>query len=89
MRTFRNVRDVAVGCNMETVSSGESSTRLRGSAGRALKTPTFFENFATGFARGNPYLDPESSTLMGAWDRSAPSLEGTGEIQTDLVRSVF
>ena len=40
---------------------GGNHTKLRGSAGRALKTPTFFENFATGFARGNPHLDPESS----------------------------
>ena len=33
--------------------------RLRASVGRALKEPTFFENFATGFAVGNPDLDPE------------------------------
>jgi len=38
---------------------GSASTRLRGSAGRAIKEPTFYENFATGFALGNPDLDPE------------------------------
>lgn len=54
-------------------------TKLRGSAGSALKTPTFFENFATGFARGNPDLDPESSM---SWeigiDRTI--LRGAGEL---------
>jgi vitamin B12 transporter len=35
--------------------------RLRGSVGRGIKEPTFFESFATGFARGNPDLDPEQS----------------------------
>lgn len=39
-----------------------SSTRLRASVGTAIKEPTFFENFATGFARGNPDLEPERST---------------------------
>jgi vitamin B12 transporter len=33
--------------------------RLRAAASRAVKEPTFYENFATGFARGNPELDPE------------------------------
>jgi vitamin B12 transporter len=36
-------------------------TRLRAAAGSAIKEPTFFENFATGFARGNPALEPERS----------------------------
>ena len=40
---------------------GSSRTRLRASVGRAIKEPTFFENFATGFAVGNPNLDPERS----------------------------
>ncbi len=35
--------------------------RLRGSVGTAIKEPTFYENYATGFARGNPELDPERS----------------------------
>lgn len=37
-------------------------TRLRGSAGTGIKEPTFFENFASGFATGNPDLNPERST---------------------------
>ena len=39
-----------------------SSGRVRAAAGRGIKEPTFFENFATGFARGNPELDPERSS---------------------------
>ena len=35
--------------------------RLRVSAGTGIKEPTFFENFATGFALGNPDLEPERS----------------------------
>ncbi|HET9949925.1 MAG TPA: TonB-dependent receptor [Longimicrobiales bacterium] len=40
-------------------------TRLTASVGTALKEPTFFENFATGFVVGNPDLDPERSR---AWE---------------------
>jgi len=36
-------------------------TRLRASIGTAIKEPTFFENFATGFAVGNPDLDAEQA----------------------------
>jgi len=36
--------------------------RIRGASGRGVKEPTFFENYAAGFARGNPDLDPERST---------------------------
>jgi vitamin B12 transporter len=39
----------------------ESGTVLRGAAGKGFKTPTFTENFAQGFATGNPDLDPEKS----------------------------
>ncbi|MDX1494126.1 MAG: TonB-dependent receptor, partial [Longimicrobiales bacterium] len=38
---------------------------FRASVGTAIKEPTFFETFATGFARGNPDLDPERSL---AWE---------------------
>src|SRR6266545_1233376 len=38
-----------------------ADTRLRASAGTGFKEPTFFENFAHGFALGNPDLDPERS----------------------------
>ncbi len=41
-------------------------TRIRLASGRAIKEPTFFEAFATGFARGNPNLDPERSTSWEA-----------------------
>lgn len=37
------------------------ATRLRASAGRGIKEPTFFEAYATGAAIGNPDLDPERS----------------------------
>jgi vitamin B12 transporter len=35
--------------------------RVHGSFGTAFKEPTFFENFATGYARGNPDLVPEQT----------------------------
>lgn len=44
---------------------GTGGVRARAAVGRALKEPTFFENFATGFAVGNPDLDPEVSV---AWE---------------------
>lgn len=37
-------------------------TRLRAALGTAFREPTFLQNFATGFARGNPDLEPEEST---------------------------
>lgn len=37
------------------------SLRFRATAGTGFKEPTFFENFATGFVRGNPKLAPERS----------------------------
>ena len=40
---------------------GRPGTRLRVSAGSAIKEPTFAENYASGFALGNPTLDPEWS----------------------------
>ncbi|MFQ5889533.1 MAG: TonB-dependent receptor plug domain-containing protein [Gemmatimonadota bacterium] len=36
-------------------------TRVRALFGTGFKEPTFFENFAQGFAVGNPELDPERS----------------------------
>jgi vitamin B12 transporter len=38
----------------------------RASVGTSFKAPTFFENFATGFVRGNPDLSPERSTVIEA-----------------------
>ncbi len=44
---------------------GAEGALVRASVGTAIKEPTFFENFATGFARGNPDLEPEHSL---AWE---------------------
>ncbi len=54
-----------------TLSAGATwlptqALRLRASAGTAIKEPTFFENFATGFAIGNPDLEPERSRSLEA-----------------------
>jgi vitamin B12 transporter len=50
---------------VSTVLPGTGGVRLRAAAGRALKEPTFFENFSSGFALGNPDLDPETTL---AWE---------------------
>lgn len=49
--------------------------RVHGAAGTAFKEPTFYENFATGFARGNPDLEPEQAR---SWEAGAElsALEG-------------
>jgi vitamin B12 transporter len=39
----------------------QTDTTFRGAAGKGFKTPTFTEQFAQGFATGNPDLDPEKS----------------------------
>ena len=39
----------------------QTGTILRGAAGKGFKAPTFTEQFARGFATGNPDLDPEKS----------------------------
>jgi vitamin B12 transporter len=49
--TYRVGANVRVGAN----------TTVRAALGTAFKEPTFFENFAQGFVRGNPELDPERS----------------------------
>ena len=38
-----------------------NATRFRFSVGTGFKEPSFFENYATGFVRGNPSLKPERS----------------------------
>ncbi len=46
-------------------------TKLRSSAGRGIKEPSFFENFASGFTTGNPDLKPEESfSIEGGIDQS-------------------
>ncbi len=42
------------------------TTRLRATMGRAFKEPTFYENFATGFDRGNADLAPERAASWEA-----------------------
>jgi len=49
--------------------------RLRAAAGSGFKEPTFFENFATGFVRGNPDLEPERS-LSGEVGAEFSTLRG-------------
>lgn len=62
---------------------GGGPLRLRASVGRAIKEPTFFENFATGFARGNPDLDPERAT---SWEVGADQELVGGRV---LVRGTY
>jgi vitamin B12 transporter len=54
---FGRVVTWQAGASWQPTATG--GTRFRASVGRAIKEPTFFENFATGFAVGNPDLDPE------------------------------
>jgi vitamin B12 transporter len=56
---FGRIASWQAGATWRPVS--RAGTLLRASAGLAIKEPTFFENFATGFATGNPNLDVESS----------------------------
>jgi vitamin B12 transporter len=57
-----------------------AGARLHLAAGTAFKEPTFFENFAVGFTRGNPELEPEESRSWEAgveYTVGAASLRGT------------
>lgn len=45
--------------NVEAGWAVTSSVRVRGAAGVGVKEPTFFENYAEGWVRGNPDLAPE------------------------------
>lgn len=64
------------------------ATRLRISAGRGIKEPTFFEAFATGFVRGNPELEPERSTSIDLGAEHA-FLGGALEVDATLFRQRF
>ncbi|MGI9042200.1 MAG: TonB-dependent receptor plug domain-containing protein [Gemmatimonadales bacterium] len=73
-----------------------AATRLRGSVGTGFKEPTFFDNFAVGFARGNPDLRPERSfSVEGgieqdlAAGRVALSLTGFIQRFRDLIQFTF
>jgi vitamin B12 transporter len=67
--------------------------RLRAAVGTALKEPTFYEQYASGFVQGNPALRPErdrswevgAEVLVG---RGGPSLSGTWFSQrfSDLIQ---
>lgn len=56
-----------------------SKTSVHGSIGTAFREPSFFEQFATGFALGNPNLKPETSS---SWDAgmSIALAKGAGAI---------
>jgi vitamin B12 transporter len=51
--------------------------RLRAAAGTGFKEPTFYENFATGFVRGNPALEPEHSI---SWELGADQTLAAGRV---------
>ena len=55
-------------------------TTLRASAGTAFKEPTFFENFAEGFTRGNPALKPEQSR---SWELGLGQVFLRGRVAVD------
>jgi vitamin B12 transporter len=64
------------------------STRLRVAGGTAFKEPTFFENYAQGFTRGNPALEPEHSrTVEVGFEQSLPN--GRGNLQVTHYRQRF
>jgi vitamin B12 transporter len=54
------------------------TTRLRAAMGRAFKEPTFYENFATGFDRGNANLSPERT---GSWEAGVEQSLAGGRAQ--------
>lgn len=67
--------------------------RVRASAGTGLKEPRFYEQFATGFVKGNPALKPETSRSIEGGielERGAAHLNATYFTQefTDLIQYV-
>jgi vitamin B12 transporter len=73
-----------------------ASTRVRASVGTGFKEPSFFDNFATGFAAGNPDLRPERTfSIEGGVTQEVPearmSLSATGFAQRfrDLIQFTF
>ena len=52
--------------------------RVRSSIGTAFREPTFFENFAAGFVKGNPNLSPERTTSWEVgMEQSLPGAAGS------------
>jgi len=67
--------------------------RVRAAVGSALKEPTFYENYATGYVVGNPDLRPEKSRsgeigVEAQLGRGGPELSATWFTQrfTDLIQ---
>jgi vitamin B12 transporter len=56
-------------------------TRLRGSLGTGFKEPSFYENFASGYVRGNPALRPEQST---SWEMALEQVLAGGRLSTSV-----
>ena len=78
------------------LASVTRTTRLRASTGTGFKEPSFFDNFATGFATGNPDLRPERSfSVEGGLTQELPALGAsvsvTGFAQRfrDLIQFTF
>lgn len=69
--------------NAEVGWQSHAALRLRAAAGVAMKEPTFFENFAQGWVRGNPDLAPERTRSVEA------GLEGTLAGGRAVVRGTF
>ena len=57
------------------------ATRAHASAGTGFKEPSFFENFATGFTRGNPALEPEQST---SWEVGLSRMFAGGRLYSSI-----
>ncbi|HXF94605.1 MAG TPA: TonB-dependent receptor [Gemmatimonadales bacterium] len=62
------------------------ATRLRAAFGSGFKEPTFFENFARGFVRGNPELDPERSL---SWEAGLEHRAGAVTLAATYFRQRF
>jgi vitamin B12 transporter len=56
--TFGEFATYRVGASVRVLPNA----RIRGAFGTAFREPTFFQNFATGFVRGNPDLEVEEAT---------------------------
>jgi vitamin B12 transporter len=72
------------------------TTRLRASVGTGFKEPSFFDNFATGFATGNPDLRPERTfSVEGGVTQEVPragitlSVTGFAQRFRDLIQFTF
>jgi vitamin B12 transporter len=93
-RVDRNQRSGSSGTYRAGISWRISAgARLRAAVGTALKEPTFYEHYATGFVVGNPDLRPERARSWevgaeGQLGRRGPSVSATWFSQrfTDLIQ---